>query len=161
MLGQQQGAGAGQQGGADQVGPRDPGVLVEQAAHHRPDHTAEPAGRLLHAEGGAATVAPGPSCHHRGQRGRGETLADDKLEGARVFAHLMTRASQAMEQAGERMLKRRERVASRPDDLSPDAEVTVTIYRGGKVEASHALAKGQLNEAAIKAILADTAKILD
>lgn len=44
--------------------------------------------------------------------------------------------------------------------ISPDAEVTVTIYRNGKVAATHALAPGQLTDAEIKSIIADTAKIL-
>ncbi len=44
--------------------------------------------------------------------------------------------------------------------INPSAEVTVTIYRNGKVAASHALAPGQLNEDEIKSILADTGKIL-
>ena len=46
-------------------------------------------------------------------------------------------------------------------NLNPNAEVTVTIYRQGKVAATHALGPGQLNEAAIKAIIADTGKILN
>ncbi|MGD9724143.1 MAG: hypothetical protein AB7O59_22795 [Pirellulales bacterium] len=46
-------------------------------------------------------------------------------------------------------------------NISPDAEVTVTIYRQGKVAATHALGPGQLDDAAIKAIVADTAKILN
>jgi hypothetical protein len=45
-------------------------------------------------------------------------------------------------------------------NISSAAEVTVTIYRNGKVAASHALAPGQLNEQEIQAIIADTGKIL-
>ncbi|REK10445.1 MAG: hypothetical protein DWQ37_16300 [Planctomycetota bacterium] len=45
--------------------------------------------------------------------------------------------------------------------INPDADVTVTIYRGGKVEASHALKKGELTDKQVKAIIADTAKILN
>ncbi len=45
-------------------------------------------------------------------------------------------------------------------NINPDAEVTVLIYRGGKVEANHALAVGQLNDSAVKSIVADTGKIL-
>jgi hypothetical protein len=45
-------------------------------------------------------------------------------------------------------------------NINPAAEVTVTIYRNGKVEASHALGPGQLSEKEIKAIIADTGKIL-
>jgi hypothetical protein len=44
--------------------------------------------------------------------------------------------------------------------ISPNAEVTVTIYRNGKVAASHALASGELNDKAVKSIIADTSKIL-
>jgi hypothetical protein len=44
--------------------------------------------------------------------------------------------------------------------VNPNAEVTVTIYRQGKVAASHAYAPGQLNVEAIEAIIADTGKIL-
>jgi len=50
-----------------------------------------------------------------------------------------------------------------PEDFNvkPEAETTVTIYRNGKVEASHALPAGKLTKEAIHAILADTAKILN
>ena len=44
--------------------------------------------------------------------------------------------------------------------ISPEAEVTVTIYRDGKVEATHAYGKGELSQAQIDAILKDTGKIL-
>ncbi len=46
-------------------------------------------------------------------------------------------------------------------NVSPAAEVTVTIYRNGKVAASHAVAAGGLTDAEVKAIIADTAKILN
>jgi len=45
--------------------------------------------------------------------------------------------------------------------VSPEAEVTVVIYKNRKVEANHALAPGKLNEEAIKKIVADTSKILE
>jgi len=45
-------------------------------------------------------------------------------------------------------------------NINPEAEVTVTIYRGGKVAASHAVAAGELTDKEIKSIIADTAKIL-
>jgi hypothetical protein len=45
-------------------------------------------------------------------------------------------------------------------NINPDAEVTVTIYRDGKVAASHAVGPGGLSESEIKSILADTGKIL-
>ena len=45
-------------------------------------------------------------------------------------------------------------------NVSPAAEFTVTIYRNGKVAASHAVGEGGLDDAEIKAIIADTAKIL-
>lgn len=44
--------------------------------------------------------------------------------------------------------------------ISPEAEVTVTIYRDGKVEASHAVAPGKLSKEEIKSIINDTGKIL-
>ncbi len=44
--------------------------------------------------------------------------------------------------------------------INPSAEVTVTIYRGGKVAATHALGPGQLDQAAVQAIIKDTGKIL-
>ncbi len=49
-----------------------------------------------------------------------------------------------------------------PEDfnINPEAEVTVTIYRNGKVAATHALSKGQLDAKEIQAIIADTSKIL-
>ena len=45
-------------------------------------------------------------------------------------------------------------------NISPSAEVTVTIYRNGKVAASHAVGPGELDDAEIKHIIADTSKIL-
>ena len=45
-------------------------------------------------------------------------------------------------------------------NINPDAEVTVTIYRNGKVAASHAVGAGQLDPQTIKSIVADTSKIL-
>ncbi len=45
-------------------------------------------------------------------------------------------------------------------NISPEAEVTVTIYRNGKVVASHAVGAGELDAAEIKHIIADTGKIL-
>ncbi len=46
-------------------------------------------------------------------------------------------------------------------NISPQADITVLVYRGGKVAANHALSAGQLDDEAIKSILADTAKILN
>jgi len=53
--------------------------------------------------------------------------------------------------------------ANGPGDynISPNADITVLIYRQGKVEANHALAAGQLDDSAIKSIIADTSKILN
>ncbi len=45
-------------------------------------------------------------------------------------------------------------------NINPEAEVTVTIYRGGKVAASHAVGPGGLTDKEIQSIIADTAKIL-
>jgi hypothetical protein len=45
--------------------------------------------------------------------------------------------------------------------INPAAETTVTIYRNGKVEASHAIGPGGLTKEQIKSIIADTAKILN
>ena len=44
--------------------------------------------------------------------------------------------------------------------VSKDAEVTVLLWVGQKVKANHAFAPGKLNKDGIKAILEDTAKIL-
>jgi hypothetical protein len=44
--------------------------------------------------------------------------------------------------------------------ISPDAEVTVILYRGMTVAANHAVAPGKLDKQAIDGILADTSKIL-
>lgn len=46
-------------------------------------------------------------------------------------------------------------------NLNQDADVTVTIYSGSQVKASHALKAGELDAETAKAILADTAKILN
>jgi hypothetical protein len=50
-----------------------------------------------------------------------------------------------------------------PDDykINPDADVTVLIYRQGKVAVNHTLAAGQLDDGQIKSIIADTSKILN
>lgn len=45
--------------------------------------------------------------------------------------------------------------------ISPEAEVTVLIYKEGKVTKNHALAAGALNKEAVKQIIADTATILN
>lgn len=45
--------------------------------------------------------------------------------------------------------------------INPEAETTVTIYRNGKVEASHAIPAGKLNKKTVKQIIADTGKILN
>ena len=45
--------------------------------------------------------------------------------------------------------------------INPKAEVTVLIYKGLKVKVNYALAAGELNEKTIKAIIADTGKILE
>jgi hypothetical protein len=44
--------------------------------------------------------------------------------------------------------------------INPEAEVTVLIYRGGKVAANHAVAPGKLDKKEIDSIVADTKKIL-
>ncbi len=44
--------------------------------------------------------------------------------------------------------------------LSPDAEVTVLMWRGGQVKVNHAFAPGQLTTAEVDVILADLPKIL-
>ncbi len=44
--------------------------------------------------------------------------------------------------------------------INPEAEVTVTIYRDGKVEASHAVPAGKLTKQEIESIISDTGKIL-
>jgi hypothetical protein len=45
--------------------------------------------------------------------------------------------------------------------ISPEAEVTVLIYKQGTVEANHALPKDGLTEKVTKQIVADTAKVLN
>ena len=45
--------------------------------------------------------------------------------------------------------------------VSKDAEVTVLLWVGQKVKANHAFAPGKLNKDGIKAVLEDTAKILE
>jgi hypothetical protein len=45
--------------------------------------------------------------------------------------------------------------------IAKDAEVTVLLWRGQKVKANHAFAKGKLNQEAIKKIIEDTSKILE
>jgi hypothetical protein len=44
--------------------------------------------------------------------------------------------------------------------INPEAELTVLIYRDGKVAANHAVASGKVDKKAIETIVADTSKIL-
>jgi hypothetical protein len=46
-------------------------------------------------------------------------------------------------------------------NINPHADVTVLIYRQGKVAVNHTLAAGQLDDGQIKSIIADTSKILN
>jgi hypothetical protein len=45
--------------------------------------------------------------------------------------------------------------------ISPDAEVTVMLYKGKKVVANHALKPGGLKPDGVKAILADVSKLVE
>jgi hypothetical protein len=45
--------------------------------------------------------------------------------------------------------------------IVPEAEVTVMLYRGLKVEANHAFGEGELDDKGIEAILADLPKIVE
>ena len=45
--------------------------------------------------------------------------------------------------------------------INPEAEVTVMLYRQGKVEANHSFAAGKLDEQGIASIIKDTSKILN
>jgi len=49
-----------------------------------------------------------------------------------------------------------------PEDykINPEAELTVLIYREGKVAASHAVAPGKLDKKTIESIVSDTSKIM-
>jgi hypothetical protein len=49
-----------------------------------------------------------------------------------------------------------------PDDygINPKAEVTVLVAKGGKVTASHAFNKGELNEKAIEKVLSEVPKLV-
>jgi hypothetical protein len=44
--------------------------------------------------------------------------------------------------------------------INPDAEVTVIVAKGGKVTANHGFAKGDVNDAAIAAVLDDVSKLV-
>jgi len=45
--------------------------------------------------------------------------------------------------------------------IAKDAEVTVLLWKGQKVQANHSFGKGKLDKDAIKKIIEDTAKILE
>ncbi len=45
--------------------------------------------------------------------------------------------------------------------IAEDADVTVNMWVGVKVQANHAFGKGELNEGAVAKVVADTAKILN
>jgi len=44
-------------------------------------------------------------------------------------------------------------------NIAKEADVTVLLYKGKKVEANHAFRKGELNSGAIERVIADLAKI--
>jgi hypothetical protein len=44
--------------------------------------------------------------------------------------------------------------------INPEAEVTVMLYKGAKVQSNHAFGEGALDDKGIEAILADLPKIL-
>jgi hypothetical protein len=50
-----------------------------------------------------------------------------------------------------------------PPDLkiAPDADVTVICYKGGKVEANHAFAKGALSDEKIDAVVSASCKLVE
>lgn len=53
-----------------------------------------------------------------------------------------------------------EGTAGPPDyHIARDADVTVMMWKGGKVQANHAFAKGKMTEADVKTIMADLSKI--
>ena len=45
--------------------------------------------------------------------------------------------------------------------IAKDADVTVMMWKGTKVEVNHAFGKGKLNKKAAKAVASDTSKILE
>ena len=45
--------------------------------------------------------------------------------------------------------------------INPKAEVTVTMYSGLKVKASHAFGPGEFNDKAVQTVMADLPKILE
>jgi hypothetical protein len=45
--------------------------------------------------------------------------------------------------------------------IAPDAEVTVICYKGGKVQANHAFAKGGLSDEKIDAVVAASCKLVE
>lgn len=49
-----------------------------------------------------------------------------------------------------------------PDDygINPKAEVTVLVAKGGKITASHAFAKGELNDKAVASVVAEAQKLV-
>jgi hypothetical protein len=49
--------------------------------------------------------------------------------------------------------------SARPYKVSKEADVTVVMYKRRKVEANHAFKKGELNENAVRRILADVPKV--
>jgi hypothetical protein len=45
--------------------------------------------------------------------------------------------------------------------IAQDADVTIMMWKGLEVKVNHAFKKGELNEEKVKAVMADTAKILE
>ncbi|NBS33709.1 MAG: hypothetical protein EBS83_13140, partial [Planctomycetia bacterium] len=46
-------------------------------------------------------------------------------------------------------------------NIAPDADLTVVCYKGGKVEASHAFKKGELNDDTIGAVVEASCSLVE
>jgi hypothetical protein len=98
-------------------------------------------------------------------------VADNKSKQASSFINIIGEDREKLEETAKKFGESFENVAIvvpvefelGPKDfgVSPDAGVTVMIYRGLKVSANHAIAPGKLDDKAVQAIIADAKKMLE
>jgi hypothetical protein len=102
-------------------------------------------------------------------KGLDKKVADNSDKKFSSFVNLLGKDTDALKVQGKELATKNVAVVVPEDNengpadynINPKADVTVLIYRNGKVEANHALAAGKLDKTEVDAILSDTKKILE
>jgi hypothetical protein len=101
-----------------------------------------------------------------------KVVAENEGKKMRAFVNLIGEDREALEETAKKLAETtgvknvpivvpvESELGPKDFGVSPDAGVTVMLYNKLKVAANHALPAGKLDEKGIKAIIADTAKIL-